>query len=213
MAKSERRRDSLSVPARLLGAWLCHELAAPLTALGQGLELLPQSSAKEREEILRLLQEGSAALDARFRALQRLFAVSPPDETEGGFSDSLVALAASHKIALRCEGVENLPVRHRGILAFLAFAALSGLKPPSSLKISCVKSAKSWRVQASASGCERKRVSASRRFFEKPSPPPSSLSPSDAPLYLLGEKARLEGAPLRLLHEGGVSAFVIEIPL
>ena len=38
--KTARRKEKIIEASFSLGAWACHELAAPLTAMAQGVELL-----------------------------------------------------------------------------------------------------------------------------------------------------------------------------
>ncbi len=112
--RARAQEESLSIPARMLeliSARICHDLISPVSAVGNGTELLTAFGVDPEGEVIDLIAEASQTASARLKLFRLAFgsALGPDGLPVDGATARAVALGALSQGRIVVDWPEDIP--------------------------------------------------------------------------------------------------------
>ncbi|SFP62235.1 histidine phosphotransferase family protein [Tranquillimonas alkanivorans] len=182
----------------LIGSRICHDLINPMSAIGNGLELLDLAGTAPSEE-LSLVSHSVAHASARLRFFRIAFGAAPPGQSigHGEVLSILRQLYDGRRFTLDWAGPDSLPRVEAKLCCLVLQCAESALPRGGALS---VHHDGEWRVSGAGP-----RVSADRRLWSLLDHPdtPADVAPGEVHFPLAGRTAAEAGRALGVQVQDG----------
>lgn len=192
-APAARRNDQAFLGA-LIASRICHDLANPIGAIANGVELLGMAGAEPGSAELGLVADSVAHAAARLRFLRVAFGVASTGQALGRAETALILQECYGEGRLRVHWPQDAEERPRAEVkaAFLLLQCLESALPRGG-EIHVVPG-QVWRLEASA-----ERIAADPALWEllDGRPPPEALRPGEVQFALAPVAAAAMGRAIR----------------